>query len=90
MNDLFAQAQGAQAASPQGGKNPQEIKQNILMTLEQKGVFEEISPKDKENLMLEVDKLVQAITAGDQNAIQQSPIMQLIAAQPMGGTPNER
>lgn len=61
------------------------MREQIIAQLEQKGVFNQIQgDQEMQEIMALVDQLVEAMAAGDQQAVMQNPLMQLLGAQSPG------
>jgi len=58
------------------------LREDILSALEQKGVMEKLKTDDEINEIMQlVDQLVEAMASGDQAAVQQNPLLPLIAGE---------
>jgi hypothetical protein len=77
----------------QGGGSPTQMTQQVDMMreqivseLEKRGVFNQVkNDQDMDEIMALVDELVEAMAAGDQQAVMQNPLMELLG----GAAPQE-
>jgi hypothetical protein len=61
------------------------LREDILAALEKQGVMEQLTTEEEINEIMQlVDQLVEAMASGDQAAIQENPLLPLIAGQPEG------
>jgi len=59
------------------------LREDILNALEEKGVMEKLTTDQEVNEIMQlVDQLVEAMVSGDQAAMQENPLLALIAGQP--------
>lgn len=68
-----------QEAGLPGGEGPEAIKQRILTMLEQMGAMEGLEAAEKQEITQLVDQLVKDMEAQNFEAVEQNPIMQLLA-----------
>lgn len=61
--------------------NPDNMRQRIMQMLEEAGIMQEVSSEEEQNeIMALVDQLVEDIIAGDQAAVEENPILELLAS----------
>lgn len=84
MNPNEAMAGGG---SPTGVmKNVDRVREAIMEELENRGLFNEVSnDAEMQEVLSLVENLVQALIKGDQQAVEQNPLTQVLAAQPVQG-----
>lgn len=59
------------------------LREDILNALEEKGVMESLTSEEEVNEIMQlVDQLVEAMVSGDQAAVQENPLLALIAGEP--------
>lgn len=59
------------------------LREDIIAALEKQGVMEKLTSEQEINEIMQlVDQLVEAMASGDQAAIQENPLLPLIAGQP--------
>ena len=63
-----------------GGEGPDAIKQRIITMLEEMGAMEGLEAAEKQEIMQLVDQLINDIEAGNFEAVEQNPVMQLLAS----------
>lgn len=86
MNNNYADM--AQAPMPQETQQADpaktdQLREDIIRALEQQGVMEKLQSEQEMNEILQlVDQLVEAMINGDQAAMQENPLLPLIAGQP--------
>lgn len=68
-----------QEAGLPGGEGPEAIKERIITMLEQMGAMEGLQPAEQQEIMQLVDQLINDIEAGNFEAVEKNPIMELLA-----------
>ena len=79
IQELKMNDQDFQEAGLTPGESPEAMKQRLVDFLEQAGVMEGLEASEKQEIMQLVDQLVKDIEAENFEAVQQNPIMQLLA-----------
>jgi hypothetical protein len=90
MNKNYADM--AMAPAPEEATTPQadpaktdQLREDIISALEKQGVMEKLTSEQEMNEIMQlVDQLVEAMINGDQAAMQQNPLLPLIAGEPEG------
>jgi hypothetical protein len=78
--DLTIDEAGYEEMGLPAGDSPEAIKERIMQMLKDMGVFEELAPTEKQELMQLVEQLIADIQAQNFEAVEQNPVMQLLGS----------
>ena len=78
--DLQLTEEGYEEMGLPSGQNPEDIRERILITLEEAGIMEGLDQAELQEIIQLVDQLVADIEAENFEAVEQNPVMQLLGA----------